>query len=134
MIWGCICYDGVGTLTAVEGNINSAKYIDILDKNLWPVVVWYFEGKEYFFVDDNAPVHRAHPIENYLFTSFSGHRPAQRECARIRLRSHARCHPYPIPQFVKVGHTTGVYGPYSFRIVHDVGSFTSHKTKSVKVL
>ena len=45
MIWGCICYDGVGTLTAVEGNINSAKYIDILDKNLWPVVVWYFDGK-----------------------------------------------------------------------------------------
>ena len=45
MIWGCICYDGVGTLTAVEGNINSAKYIDILDKNLWSVVVWYFDGK-----------------------------------------------------------------------------------------
>ena len=39
IIWGCICYDGVGTLTAVEGNINSAKYIDVLDKKLWPVVV-----------------------------------------------------------------------------------------------
>ena len=65
MIWGCICYDGVGTLTAVEGNINSAKYIDILDKNLWTVVVWYFEGKEYLFMDDNAPVHRAHTVENY---------------------------------------------------------------------
>ena len=65
MIWGCICYDGVGSLTAVEGNINSAKYIDILDKNLWPVVVWYFEGKEYLFMDDNAPVHRAHTVENY---------------------------------------------------------------------
>ena len=65
MIWGCICYDGVGTLTAVEGNINSAKYIDILDKNLWPVVVWYFEGKEYLFMDDNAPVHRAHTVDNY---------------------------------------------------------------------
>ena len=59
MIWGCICYDGVGTLTAVKGNINSAKYIDILDKNLWPVVVWYFIGKEYLFTDDNEPVHRA---------------------------------------------------------------------------
>ena len=59
MIWGCIFYDGVGTLTAVEGNINAAKCIDILDKNLWPVVVWYFEGKEYSFMDDNAPV------ENY---------------------------------------------------------------------
>ena len=33
------------------------------------------------------------------------------------LRYHARCHPYPIPQPVKVGHTTGVYVPYSFRTV-----------------
>ena len=65
MIWGCICYDGVGTLTAVEGNINSATYIDILDKNLWSVVVWYFEGKECLFMDDNAPVHRAHNVDNY---------------------------------------------------------------------
>ena len=65
MIWGCICYDGVGTLTAVEGNINAATYIDILDKNLWSVVVWYFEGKEYLFMDENAPVHRAHNVDNY---------------------------------------------------------------------
>ena len=63
MIWGV--YDGVGTLTAVDGNINSAKYIDILDRNLWPVVVWYFEGKEHLFMDDNAAVHRAHTVENY---------------------------------------------------------------------
>ena len=65
IIWGCICYDGVETLTAVEGNINSAMYIDILGINLWPVVVWYFEGKEYLFMDDNAPVHRAHTVDNY---------------------------------------------------------------------
>ena len=65
MIWECIFYDGVGPLTAVEGNINSAKYIDMLDKDLWPVVAWYFEGKEYLFMDDNAPVHRAHTVENY---------------------------------------------------------------------
>ena len=57
------------------------------------------------------------PLSYYLCTSFSGHRPAQRECARTGLRSHARCHPYPIPQTVKVGHTTRVYDPYSFRIV-----------------
>ena len=53
----------------------------------------------------------------YLFTSFSGHRPAQRECVLTGLRSHARCHPYPMPQPVKVGHTTGVYDPNSFQIV-----------------
>ena len=34
MFWGCICKDGVGTITDVEGNINSAKYMDILDNNL----------------------------------------------------------------------------------------------------
>ena len=32
-----------------------------------------------------------------LFTRFSGHRAAQRECALTELRFHARCHPYPIP-------------------------------------
>ena len=53
----------------------------------------------------------------YLFTSFSGHKPAQRECARKGLRSHARCHLYPIPQPVKFDPTTGVYDPYCFRIV-----------------
>ena len=41
------------------------------------------------------------------------------------------CHPNPIPQPVKVGHTTGVYNPFSNG---DVGSFSSHKSKSVKVL
>ena len=72
MIWGCICYDGVGTLTAVEGNINSAKYIGILHKNLWPVVAWYLEGKEYLFMDDNAPFHRAHTVENYKDQNLNG--------------------------------------------------------------
>ena len=38
MFWGCVTYNGVGVLVPVEGNINSAKYIDILDTNLWPVV------------------------------------------------------------------------------------------------
>ena len=44
-------------------------------------------------------------------------RPAQRKCVRTGLRSHSRCHPYRIPQRVMVGHTTGVYDFYSFRIV-----------------
>jgi len=33
MVWGCICYNGVGTLTKVEGNINADKYISILEDN-----------------------------------------------------------------------------------------------------
>ena len=38
-------------------------------------------------------------------------------CTNGTRRSQARCHPCPIPQPVNVGHTTGVYDPYSFRIV-----------------
>ena len=49
MIWGCICYDGVGTLTAVEGNINSAKY----QTTTGHTCTFLTEGKEYLFMDEN---------------------------------------------------------------------------------
>ena len=42
MFWGCISYYGVGTLTPVVGNLNSEKYINILDDNLWPVIANIF--------------------------------------------------------------------------------------------
>lgn len=41
-MWGCITYFGQGTLTLVDGNLNSEKYIKLLDDNLWPVVAKYF--------------------------------------------------------------------------------------------
>ena len=34
MVWSCICYSAVGTLTHVEGNINDVKYIKTIDNNL----------------------------------------------------------------------------------------------------
>jgi hypothetical protein len=42
MFWGCITYQGVGTFTEVEGNINSRMYINILDTYLWPVIARHF--------------------------------------------------------------------------------------------
>ena len=51
---GCICKDGVGTITDVEGNINSAKYIDILDNNLL-LVVLKLENYQWISQDDSAP-------------------------------------------------------------------------------
>jgi hypothetical protein len=50
-------YQGVRTFTEVEGNINSRKYINILDTYLWPVIARHFPTDEYIFQDDNAPVH-----------------------------------------------------------------------------
>ena len=53
----------------------------------------------------------------FCFTSFSGHGPAQREWARTRLLgpTQGAIPTHAIPQPGKVGHTTGVYVPCSFR-------------------
>ena len=57
MFWGCITYSGVGTLVPVNGNINSQKYIDILEANLRPVVAKVFSDRPWIFQDDNATPH-----------------------------------------------------------------------------
>ena len=79
MVWGCICYAGVGTLTHVDGNINALKYINIIDNNLWPVIARHFPDGNYTFMDDNAPVHRAHVVDEYWETYDINHTewPAQ---------------------------------------------------------
>ena len=49
MFWGCISYNGIGTLTPVDGNIDSEKYIEVLDQHLWPVIAKEFpNGAGYF--------------------------------------------------------------------------------------
>jgi transposase len=65
MFWGCITYQGVGTSTEVEGNINSRKYINILDTYLWPVIARHFPTDEYLFQDDNVPVHASRETKRW---------------------------------------------------------------------
>ena len=38
MIWVYINYEGVGTLTVVDGNINAKQYIEVIDNLVWPVI------------------------------------------------------------------------------------------------
>ena len=52
MFWDCITYQGIRTFTDVEGNINSRKYIDIIDTHLWPVFARHFPTDEYIFQDE----------------------------------------------------------------------------------
>lgn len=49
----------------LKATLTLQVHIDILDRKLWPVVVWYVDGNNYFFMDDNAPVHRAHTVKKY---------------------------------------------------------------------
>jgi hypothetical protein len=46
--------DEVGSITEVEGNINSVKCVDILDNNRLSVVL-KFENYQWIFQDDSAP-------------------------------------------------------------------------------
>lgn len=65
MVWGCICWNGVGTLVKVDGIINAHKYEQVLDNHLWPVIARHFPDNSYIFQDDNARVHRAGTISLY---------------------------------------------------------------------
>ena len=55
MFWGCVCFNDVVTLTSVDGNINTNKYIETLNQNLWPVIARFFLNKPWIFQEDNAP-------------------------------------------------------------------------------
>lgn len=57
MFWGCMSYHGVGTLSPVDGNMNTDKYISILYDHLWPVVAQHFPNRPWIFQEDNAPCH-----------------------------------------------------------------------------
>ena len=79
MVWGCMCFAGVGTLMHVEGNINAQKYITIIDNNLSPVIAPHFLTDNYIYMDDNAPVYRARVVREYMETNNINHTewPAQ---------------------------------------------------------
>ena len=65
MVWGCLTYYGVGTLAFIDGNMNSQKYIQTLDDNIWPVVTKHFGNNTWYFQDDNAPCHRSRESEDW---------------------------------------------------------------------
>ena len=65
MIWGCISWFGVGTISMIDGTLNSRGYLQILEDKLWPVVAKHFPGGDYLFQDDGASIHTAHIIKDY---------------------------------------------------------------------
>ena len=45
--------------------LNAIKYTDILDNNLWPVVIRHFFLENYLFQDDNGLVNRARTVDAF---------------------------------------------------------------------
>ena len=75
-VWA-IPYYGVGTLVPIDGIIDSRKYVEVLDMNLWPVVCKYFAGRPWIFQDDNAPVHRSFYTRQWKTNRMSTSSPGQ---------------------------------------------------------
>lgn len=65
MIWRCITWHGSGTLYKVDRNINTVKYIEIIDNQIQSVIALNFPNYLCAFQDDVAPVHRACIVESY---------------------------------------------------------------------
>ena len=55
MFWGCITYDGTGSLIECSNTMNSNEYIDVLD-NANIKLLSDFGLK---FEQDNAPIHKS---------------------------------------------------------------------------
>lgn len=60
MVWGCFHKNSIGPLVIVEGNINGARYRELLEEYLIP-----FYNEDYLFQDDNAPCHTANLVKEW---------------------------------------------------------------------
>ena len=61
MVWSCMAASGVGRLHIVQGMVNAAKYIEIMQSCMLPSAAKLFPGN-FVYQDDNAPCHRAKTV------------------------------------------------------------------------
>lgn len=66
MVWGCFTKNKIGPLIQVSGRITGSVYINILNNNLLPFIDELGTNLNYIFQDDNAPVHRAKVVKEWI--------------------------------------------------------------------
>ena len=59
MFWGCINFAEIGILTEISDTMDTTKYIETLDNNLWPVIAKDLPKGGYIFQDDNIPCYKS---------------------------------------------------------------------------
>lgn len=60
LIWGCITYEGLGTITIV----NAPKYLDIIENNVWRIIARHFPNNDYIYQDDRLIVWNLARVSN----------------------------------------------------------------------
>ncbi len=66
MLWGCFSAAGTGRLVRVEGKLNAAKYINILNKNLFHSALDLRLGRRFNFQHDSDPKRTAKATQQWL--------------------------------------------------------------------
>jgi transposase len=67
MVWGCMGWEGVGRLAEIEGRMDSAQYVEILDQNLSQSIEDLEIPKDKaWFQQDNDPKHTSKLAQNWF--------------------------------------------------------------------
>ena len=64
-VWGAIHYGGKLGLVVLTGNVTAASYQVLLEEEMVPYAGEHF-GRNFLFMHDNAPAHRAQRIQQFL--------------------------------------------------------------------
>lgn len=62
LVWGCISSSGPGPIEVIKGTLDSAKYLQILQKHIIP-----FAHEIEWYQQDNAPPHKTKEVMKTLF-------------------------------------------------------------------
>ena len=67
MVWGCVSgASGMGKLKRIEGKVDAEVYYRILRHQMAPTMTRQGGRKSFIFMQDNAPVHTAKKIHDFL--------------------------------------------------------------------
>ncbi|GFX77101.1 transposable element Tcb1 transposase [Trichonephila clavipes] len=66
MVWGAISWCGLGPLVTLHGKVKAAHYVHILGDLVHPFVQTSFSGECPLYQDDNAPIHTAKIVQEWL--------------------------------------------------------------------
>jgi len=64
--WGCVSGEGTVCLVPTTPRMNAAEYVRILEEQLVPAAADIFGEEEFFFVQDNSPVHNANLTRDFF--------------------------------------------------------------------
>jgi len=63
--WGALSYNRTAFLTKVNGNLNGAGYINVLENSAIPSAHLLGFGDNFWFQDDGAPCHRSRRVAEW---------------------------------------------------------------------